>query len=61
MDAADKRRLQKLITEARERLMMDQPWAADAKLQEADNLLTVKRVVKPRDRLVSRGFTRGRG
>jgi len=61
VEAAEVSRLLKLISEARERLMMDQPWAADAKLQEAASMLTARRVSGSRERLVSRGFSRGRG
>jgi len=54
----------KRITEAREYLMMDKPWQAEAVLREVQRKLREELCgdleSPPRPRLVSRGLTRGR-
>ena len=60
MDAVDVNRIRQLIIEAREHLSMDRTWFVDAKLEEAYVLLSGRSKTMPREKLVSRGYSRGR-
>jgi hypothetical protein len=64
VDTKDLRKLNQLILRARERMVADQPWAADELLRDAQRMIRLEISdgvdVTPRRRMESRGLHRNR-